>query len=444
MNSPSKVALSAEPHRPYIGGQAVLEGVMMRSPKSFAVVVRRRNGSLHVREKAMADGRTGAAKLPLWRGVMAIVESVKLGSEALRFSAEQMERDLDALDKEDHATKKTVPRSGGGVGASVVGLLKAASYTLFLLLSTGDDNAANANDANGAARAPNDAELEKSECTPETTAGAGADGANKAKGNGSMVVMLLLMIGFLIALPQAAAAATAKLLGLNIGVQSAGFQAMTGAFKLVIVVGYLALIRRALPDIRRVFQYHGAEHKTISTYEANEALTVENARTKSTLHPRCGTTFLVMVALVSILVFTAIGSFLPKIETGKAVLNNVLFFLEKLPFLPVIAAITFEIQRFFARHCTQGPLRALLWPGFLCQKITTIEPTDDQLEVALAALQVTLFRENDIEQRATRATSTMPTWVTPPSQQDSLALADVNYQSFDALMSAPHLRNIGL
>ena len=420
---------------------------MMRSPTSFAVVVRRRNGSLHVREKAMANKRTGAAKLPLWRGVSAIVESVRLGSEALRFSAEQMERDLDALDAEEHAAKKKMPRNGGGVGASVVGLFKSVSYTLFLLLSTGHDED---DVGNAAARAPSHADADESEPVPSQEGRAAQ--AKKEKGKGSMVVMLVLMIGFLIALPQAAAAATAKLLGLPIGVQSPGFQAMTGAFKLVIVVGYLALIRRALPDIRRVFQYHGAEHKTISTYEANEELTVANARTKSTLHPRCGTTFLVMVALVSILVFTAIGSFLPRIDTGKAVLNNVLFFLEKLPFLPLIAAITFEIQRFFARHCTEGPLRALLWPGFLCQKITTMEPTDDQLEVALAALRVTLFRENGVEQPAlpTQQNSlelrlSVPFHedvlvVKPQTQQNSPALADVQYPSFDALMNASRLR----
>jgi uncharacterized protein YqhQ len=216
-----------------------------------------------------------------------------------------------------------------------------------------------------------------------------------------------------------------KLLGLNLDVQSPGFQAMTGAFKLTIVVSYLFVVRRVFPDIRRVFQYHGAEHKTISTYEAGEPLTVENARAKTTLHPRCGTTFLVMVALVSILVFTAVGGFLPKINTGKVVLDNILFFLEKLPFLPLIAAATFEIQRVFAKYCTTGPLRALLWPGFLVQKITTIEPDDNQLEVALASLRVTLFREEGIEKSATVGTSNP---------------ADVRYASFDSLMKSGRLR----
>jgi uncharacterized protein YqhQ len=183
----------------------------------------------------------------------------------------------------------------------------------------------------------------------------------------------------------------------------------------------MALIRR-VPDIRRVFQYHGAEHKTISTYEAGEALTVANARTKTTLHPRCGTTFLVMVALVSILVFTAVGSFLPRIHTGNAFADNVIFFLEKLPFLPVIAGVTFEIQRVFARYCTTGPLRALLWPGFLVQKITTIEPDDEQLEVALASLRATLFRQEKGDAAAQGAAD------------------DVRFSNYQALLEAERLR----
>jgi len=234
-------------------------------------------------------------------------------------------------------------------------------------------------------------------------------------------LMLLLVIGFFIALPQIASAGVNRLLHLGLEVQSPKFQLLTGTFKLTIVVGYLMLIRR-VADIRRVFQFHGAEHKTISTYEAGEELVLANARTKTTLHPRCGTTFLVMIALVSILVFTAIGGILPRIHTGSSVLDNVIFFAEKLPFLPFIAAITFEIQRVFAKYCTTGPLRALLWPGFLVQKITTIEPDDSQLEVALAALRATLFREA----------------ATAPAMDG--APADIAFPSYDALAAASRLR----
>ena len=328
--------------RPYIGGQAVLEGVMMPAPNSFAVVLRRQDGSLIVRERAVIDTRTGWAKLPLLRGMHSLVESLKLGSEALRFSGEQMEKDF---------------------AAQVAQVPTALGVSLFALTTA-------------------DAELTGSD-----------SGSDKKASRGPMGLMLVVAILFLIALPQAAAAGINRAFHLGLDVQAPLFQVMTGGLKLCVVVGYLLLIRR-VPDIRRVFQYHGAEHKTISTYEANEELIVANARAKTTLHPRCGTTFLVMVALVSILVFTAVGGLLPRIHTGSAVLDNLAFFLEKLPFLPLIAGVTFEIQRVFARYFTTGPLRVVLWPGFLVQKITTIEPDDDQLEVALASLRATLFRES--------------------------------------------------
>jgi uncharacterized protein YqhQ len=351
--------------RPYIGGQAVLEGVMMRAPRSFAVVVRRKDGSLSVRERAMAEGPGGVKRWPLVRGVMSLVESLRLGGEALRFSVDQMERDL---------------------ASAVTATLTALGLTLVSLTTSADGE-------------------------PTSSGGGGR--------RAGTWLMALIAIVFFVALPQGLAAGVNRWLGLGLELQSPGFQAVTGCFKLTVVVTYLLAIRR-VPDIRRVFQYHGAEHKTISTYEAGEALTVDNARAKTTLHPRCGTTFLVMVALVSILVFTAIGAALPRIHTGSALLDNVIFFFEKLPFLPPIAAVTFEIQRFFARYCTRGPLRALLWPGFLVQKITTAEPDDDQLEVALASLRVTLFRQAEGE--------------------EAVSDGDVSFPTYAALLAAPRLR----
>jgi len=201
----------------------------------------------------------------------------------------------------------------------------------------------------------------------------------------------LLAIVVFIALPQGAAEGVSRLFKLDLEVTSPAYQAITGVAKLAIVVGYMLLIRR-IPEVRRVFQYHGAEHKTITTYEAGEDLVVENARTKTTAHPRCGTTFLVMVVLVSVLFFVAAGSVFPRLPGGRVV-AWVSFFVMKLPFMLPIAAVTYEIQRVFARYCTTGPLRALLWPGFLVQRITTAEPDDAQLEVALASLRATLWRE---------------------------------------------------
>jgi uncharacterized protein YqhQ len=372
--------------RPYIGGQAVLEGVMMRAPKSFAVVVRRSDGSLRVRERAMSSAPGGVARWPFVRGIASVVESLKLGSEALRFSVEHATQDL-AAQEARAAARMTV-------GGALMGIIGAFGVALFAMV-TGDGEPA-----------------------PSTRAPARA----------GTWIMVLSAVAFFVAIPQASAAAASRLFGLHLEVQSPAFQAMTGAFKLAVVVGYLLAIRR-IPDIRRVFQYHGAEHKTISTYEAGEPLTVDAARTKTTMHPRCGTTFLVMVALVSIAVFTGIGAALPRIHTGSAILDNVVFFFEKLPFLPVIATCTFELQRLLARHCTTGPLRALLWPGFLVQRITTAEPDDGQLEVALASLRVTLFRQEE-EQGPGHA------YAGTGNAGDE----DVAFESYAALLAARRLR----
>jgi uncharacterized protein YqhQ len=356
--------------RPYIGGQAVIEGVMMRAPTSFAIVVRRKDGSLHVRERSVPDARTGFAKLPFVRGIASLGESLKLGSESLKFSADQYEKDLN-----DEESAKNASRAGN--------LLSAFSMSLLAVLQTD-----------------------------------GADSAGASKKNASFMPMLVVMMGFFVFLPQMIAEFVNRALKLNLELQSPGFQALTGAIKLTIVIGYLTAIRQ-VKDIQRIFQYHGAEHKTISTYEALEALTVANARAKTTLHARCGTTFLVMVALVSVLVFTVLGGLLPKIDLGNRVFNSLAFFVIKMPFIPIIASITFELQRVFARYCSTGPLRILLWPGFLVQKITTMEPADDQLEIALASLRVTLFRE---------------------SGEVSGSSEDVKFPNYDAVLGASRLR----
>jgi uncharacterized protein YqhQ len=360
---------------------------MMRAPSSFAVVVRAADGSLLVREREMVAVARGASRLPFLRGVASLVEALRLGQEALNFSVEQLERDMTAQAARGAASKgtKLPPHAVLTLGA-------LASFVLAL----------------------------------------GADGPSASqpskRRSPSALWMLAMPIAIMVALPQGAAATLNRIFHLGLEVQAPAFQAITGGFKLAIVVG-LMLVMRRIPEIRRMFQYHGAEHKTITTYEAGEPLTVDHARAKTTLHPRCGTTFLVMVALVSILLFTVMGAFLPPIRTGSALLDNVIFFLVKLPFLPVLVAVTFELQRVFARYFTRGPLQVFLWPGFLVQKITTAEPDDDQLEVALASLRATLFRQSrQSEPVAREAEAGAPT-------------DDVRFPSYQALVEAPALRS---
>jgi len=357
--------MSKESPRAYIGGQAVIEGVMMRSPGSMSIVCRRRNGELMVRERPMLDKPRGARTWPFFRGVTTVVESLRLGSRALRWSAELYEQDLREEEEEESSAPKSKPAHEGGKPPSTPGISAALALSVAALASQ-----------------PDEAPL------------AGDDGNKKGGGVIGLLPILFAIVLF-IALPQAGANGINKLFNLGLEITSPAFQAITGAAKLLIVVGYLMLIRR-MPEVRRVFQYHGAEHKTITTYESGEPLLVESARPKTTAHPRCGTTFLVMVALVSIVIFSVAGAFFPKIP-GNVYVQNVGFFLMKLPFLPLMAAVTYEIQRLLARYCTTGPLRALLWPGFLVQKITTAEPDDAQLEVALASLRATLWREAALE-----------------------------------------------
>lgn len=346
----------------------------MRSPHSFAIVCRRRSGELCVRERPIADERKGARALPFVRGMVTLVESLKLGSEALQYSSKMFEEDLAADEAEEARAKPRAP------GVSTLLLTLRADVGRWL----------------GALSLP---VIALATQTPEGATSTG----EKSSGGAGQFVMIAFALGLFVAAPQAGANLLNRVFDLGLDLRSAGFQLLTGAMKLTIVVGYLSLIRR-VPEIRRVFQYHGAEHKTISTYEASEALTVENARSKTTLHPRCGTTFLVMVAMVSVVVFSVISPFLPRIGVANGLAENVALFLMKLPFIPVIAAVTFELQRLFARYCTTGPLRALLWPGFLVQKITTIEPDDDQLEVALASLRTTLWREAALAQAPAQVT----------------------------------------
>ncbi len=297
---------------PYIGGQAVIEGVMMRAPHGLSVAVRRPDGSLIVQEGPYTTRFDKKFwKMPGLRGVATLVESLKIGFRALQFSAEQQ---MTEEEKEKE--------SGGG--------------RLAMILST------------------------------------------------------MFALGLFVALPQLLAAGSGKLFGHDFGLGEANFHIVIGGFKLLIVLSYLLLIGR-IPEIRRVFQYHGAEHKTINAYERELPLTVENVKAQTTMHPRCGTTFLVVVVMVSIVVGAIAAPLL--LPNAEGFLGQIQLLALRIGLLPVIAAISFEFQRFTARYCTTGPLQFLLWPGFLFQKISTREPDEDQIEVAITAMEAAAWRE---------------------------------------------------
>lgn len=297
--------------KPYIGGQAVLEGVMMRGPSCMSIAVRRPDGSIAVDEGPI-ESRVAETmgKIPLLRGVLMLVESMSLGMKALNFSAKH------AFPEEESGTE--------------------------------------------------------------------------GEGKLTIILSIFFAIGLFVALPQGLTAGLGKLLGVELELTDVAFHALTGGFKLFVFLLYLVFVRR-IPEMKRVFQYHGAEHKTIHAYEAGLELTTDNVRAQSTLHPRCGTTFLVVVVIVSILLGSIVTPLL--LPNAEGLLGQAQVLALRIGLLPIIAGVSYEFQRFSARYCTTGPLRVLLLPGFAFQKITTIEPDDDQIEIAIAALAAAEWRE---------------------------------------------------
>jgi len=302
--------------KPYIGGQALIEGVMMRAPRGMSIAVRRPDGTIVVQEgplhSKMATDRLW--KLPGFRGVATLVEALSLGWRALSFSAEQqMTEEERAAEQEDGTSSK----------------LAIALSTVFAL-------------------------------------------------------------GLFIALPQLLASGTGKLFGVDFALSDPRFHLIIGGFKLTVVLAYLIGISR-IPDVRRTFQYHGAEHKTINAYEKGLPLTVENVRAQTTLHPRCGTTFLIVVVFISVIVGSVAAPLL--LPNAEGPLGWLALLVLRIGLLPLIAAISYELQRLSARYCTTGPLRVFLYPGFLVQKISTREPDDRQIEIAIAAMKAAEWRE---------------------------------------------------
>jgi uncharacterized protein YqhQ len=307
-----------------VGGQAVLEGVMMRGVSTWAVAVRTPPADVEGQPPADAGGRAAGGGLgeidvrsfpltsllarhrvlrwPIIRGVVALGESLAIGFKALNISANAQ------------VPEEEEPISGGMWVATVV-------------------------------------------------------------------VALVLAIGLFFVLPVGLTSLFKDQLG-----SSFAFWLVEGILRTAIFLGYIWLISR-LPDLRRVFEYHGAEHKTISCYEAGLELTPANAQRFSRLHPRCGTSFLLIVMIVAIFVFAPIG--LP---------SWWILLLSRIVGVPLIAGISFEIIKFAGRNRTRRWVRWLMWPGMQLQKLTTREPDHDQLTVAVAAMEAVLAVERPGDQ----------------------------------------------
>jgi uncharacterized protein YqhQ len=211
-----------------------------------------------------------------------------------------------------------------------------------------------------------------------------------------MVVSMLFGIALFKAVPHMVAFGLGELMGHDgasaLPITSAGFHLVDGAIKMMIFVGYILLISR-MPDVKRIFMYHGAEHKAVHAFEKSLPLDVADTRIQSTAHPRCGTSLILLVIAVSILIFALVLPWIPPVSSNTLVQS--LFSLAiKIPLMLPIAGVAYEFQRAAAKHPNNLFIKAFIAPGMLMQRLTTSEPTDDQLEVSLTALRKAVWRES--------------------------------------------------
>jgi uncharacterized protein YqhQ len=205
---------------------------------------------------------------------------------------------------------------------------------------------------------------------------------------GTIILALGLAIGLFVVAPHVLSLFLGRVFDPEMGVRSISFHVIDGIIKVAFFVGYIVAISM-LKDIRRLFMYHGAEHMSIHTFEAKEPLTVAFARRHPTLHPRCGTAFLLLVLLISIAFFAIVFPFLPRPE-GPSWLVQGAFIGVKMLLLMPIAGTAYEFTRLAGKHPDNPWVKPLIWPGMALQRLTTRQPTDDQLEVALCALESAL------------------------------------------------------
>jgi uncharacterized protein YqhQ len=297
--------------RPPIGGQAVLEGVMMRTPRVWAVAVRRPDGRIttEVEDKESVAVQRRWLRLPILRGIVALGESLSIGFRALGLSAR---------------------------------------------LSASDDD----------------------------------DAEEEPIGRGAIIFSFIIAIGFALALFKVTPGVLAKLLDIE---PNWLFLIVEGLIRIGIFLGYL-IVLSFIPDLRRVFQYHAAEHKAINALEAGEELTPEKVQRYSLIHLRCGTAFLLWVMVVAILVFAFVG----KVDSWLWLI------LSRILLLPLIAGIAYEVIRLAARFGTNPVVHLVLLPGLWLQRLTTREPTNDQVEVSIATLQAALARDDELRAARTK------------------------------------------
>ncbi len=208
---------------------------------------------------------------------------------------------------------------------------------------------------------------------------------------GTILLAVALAMLLFVAAPHVISLGLGRYFSDDFGVKSLWFHVIDGVFKMAFFLGYILAIS-SLKDVRRLFMYHGAEHMSIHAYEADEELTVENARRHRTLHPRCGTAFLLLVLLISIVFFGLVFPLVPKPDWPGPLTQSAFIGLKILLMLP-IAGAAYEVTRLAGKKADRPWMKPIIWPGLALQRLTTRQPTDDMIEIALTALKSALKME---------------------------------------------------
>ncbi len=376
-----KKELTCARRRTSIGGQALMEGIMMRGPKKNAMAVRRPNGKIFFEESENEKKKRPAiCRWPVIRGVFGFVDSLVIGYKALMRSAEISCEEVPEQKKTEQGEAVAQPPVPDAVCAQGEPREQAP-------VAAPEEK-------------PEETAVKKSEDTADD-----GEEAQSVFGKGAMAAIMIiatvlgfaLAIGLFIWLPSFLYSVIAGLtpdawdLGGNRYLRSV----FEGVLKILILVAYMALVS-LMKDIRRTFMYHGAEHKTIFCYENGLPLTVENVRKQGRFHPRCGTSFLILMLMVSI----AIGLFIPPSIDGipEAAYTAIRAGI-KLLLIPLTMGVGYEILKFAGRH-DNWLTRVISAPGKWLQRITVLEPTDDMIECAIKAFIAVLPEEEIEKERA--------------------------------------------
>lgn len=400
----------------HVGGQALLEGIMMRGKYNWAVAVREPEGGIYTEEHDLAYGqdKSGWLYWPFIRGCRAFVESLALGYKALSIAAEHAFVEEDepiSAGEADPSPEFSWKRDFGNPDEMIDTL--GAQRTLEVVegetgapVSFDDERDASEDAQPGPAEGIPRAVPQRSEDCLSTGAPS-ADPVEQPEmkpllGDREMAVSMILGLVLGIVLFVVAPAFVTNLIVGEYDDRTLLWNIVDGILRIAVFIFYIWLIGR-MSDIKRMFGYHGAEHKTIHCFEHGLPLTPENARSFPRLHVRCGTAFLIMVMIIAIFVYTVVplGLLIDAWGVPDGPLKLALVIVVRILLMPVIAGIAYEITVKWAGSHPDNPLvKVVLWPGMQMQYLTTREPDDGQIECAIAAMQLVLEREQREEAAA--------------------------------------------